>query len=86
MNCQTGLEKHIKFQENMLKVATTVLSLQIQASTFYLESLMTEIPIEFSQLKLIIISYCKTVISLNISSFTLLNVELEKVKLVLGIN
>lgn len=40
----------------------------------------------FNQLKLIIISYCKTVISLNVSSFTLLNVELEKVKLVLGIN
>ena len=34
----------------------------------------------FNQLKLIIISYCQTVISLNVSSFTLLNVELEKLK------
>ena len=40
----------------------------------------------FYQLELIIISYCKTVINLNVSSFTLLNIELEKIKLILGIN
>ena len=40
----------------------------------------------FYQLELIIISYCKTVINLNASSFTLLNIELEKIKLILGIN
>lgn len=40
----------------------------------------------FNQLKQIIISYCEAIINLNVHSFSLLNVELEKIKIDLGIN
>lgn len=55
-------------------------------SIYDLTTNQTEIYDIFNQIELIIISYCKTVISLNVSSFTLLNIELEKIKMILGIN
>ena len=55
-------------------------------SIYDLTTNQTEIFDIFNQLKLIIISYCKTVISLDVSSFASLKIELEKTKIVLGIN
>ena len=55
-------------------------------SIYDLTTNQTEIFDIFNQLKLIIISYCKTVINLDVSSFASLKIELEKTKIVLGIN
>ena len=55
-------------------------------SIYDLTTNQTKIYDIFNQIELIIISYCKTVISLNVSSFTLLDIELEKIKMILGIN
>jgi len=54
-------------------------------SIYDLTTKQTEIYHIFNQLKTIIISYCETVISLNVISFETLELELEKTRIRLGI-